>query len=160
MSVDVQRLGPADWQLWRGVRLAALADAPEAFGSSLDKEQGYTDEQWRAWMAPDRGLKAVARTPGGTAGVIGVWVPDDSDPEVYSMWVHPHSRGTGVGDRLVSEALAWAGEQRLEAVMLWVVGDNAAARRLYERHGFEATGESQPYPRDPARIEYVMRRTL
>ncbi|WP_433061931.1 GNAT family N-acetyltransferase [Dactylosporangium sp. CS-033363] len=155
--MDVRRLGPEDWELFRDVRLLALADSPGAFGSSLERERAYTEQHWRDWMAPDRGLKAVVD---GTAGVVGVWRPEDREAELYSMWVDPASRGRGVADALLHEALRWAREQELGSVDLWVVGDNERARRLYERHGFRRTGEEQPYPRDPSLVEYVMRRTL
>ncbi|MFI5914268.1 GNAT family N-acetyltransferase [Dactylosporangium sp. NPDC051541] len=160
MTIAVRRLGLDDWLLWRDVRLAALADAPEAFGSSLAKEQAYTEADWRASMHPARGLKAAATTPDGTAGVIGVWIPDNRDPEVYSMWVHPHSRGTGLGDRLIAEAVAWAREQQLKTLELWVVDGNPAADKLYTRNGFERTGETQPHPSAPGRSEYLMRKVL
>jgi ribosomal protein S18 acetylase RimI-like enzyme len=158
--VDVRQLGPDDWELWRDARLAALADSPSAFASTLEREQAYTEQRWREWLAPDRGLKALAGADGGVAGIVGVWVPEDRDGagELFSMWVHPSWRGRGTGDRLVAEALAWARRQELKALDLWVVGDNAAAERFYTRHGFRRTGESQPYPPDPSVTEYVMRR--
>ncbi|WP_433087826.1 GNAT family N-acetyltransferase [Dactylosporangium sp. CA-052675] len=157
--MDVRRLGPQDWALWRDVRLAALADSPRAFGSTLEREQAFDEDRWRAWLEPAKGLKAVARESEGTAGIVGVWVPEDRDGagELFSMWVHPAWRGRGAGDLLVTEAIAWAGERGLTALDLWVVGDNVAARRLYERHGFRPTGEAQPYPPDPSVVEYVMR---
>jgi ribosomal protein S18 acetylase RimI-like enzyme len=161
MTMTVQRLGPDDWQLWRDARLAALADTPQAFASSLEREQAYTESRWREWLDPSNHLKAAARQAphGATAGVIGAWIPEDRGgaAELYSMWVHPTRRGHGVGDLLVAEVRQWAQEQEVKAVELWVVGDNEAARRLYARHGFTPTGESQPYPPNPALTEYVMR---
>jgi GNAT superfamily N-acetyltransferase len=159
MTVIVQRLGPDDWRLWRDARLAALADTPQAFGSSLEREQAYTEARWREWLDPANHLKAVARDA-ATAGVIGAWLPEDRGgaAELYSMWVHPSRRGQGVGDLLVAEVLDWAREEDVKAVELWVVGDNETARRLYARHGFAPTGETQPYPRDESLTEHLMRR--
>ncbi|GAA2379938.1 GNAT family N-acetyltransferase [Dactylosporangium salmoneum] len=156
MTISVRRLGPEDWREWRDVRLAALADAPEAFGSSLAREGAYDEAEWRAWLRPERGLKALA----GGDGIIGAWVPEDRGGavELYSMWVRPDARGRGIADALLAEALGWAEQEGRERVELWVIDGNDRARRLYERHGFRATGHTQPHPRDPEVLEHLMSR--
>lgn len=153
--MTLQRLTPDDWRIWRDMRLTALADAPRAFGSSLVKERAYTEDVWRDWLDPARGLKVVAD---GGAGVVGAWVPPDRQGavELYSMWVSPLRRGEGVGDLLVKEVLTWVGEYDHPRVDLWVTEDNEVARRLYERHGFRLTDERQPHPNYPGTFERVM----
>lgn len=150
----MRRLGPDDWRLWRDLRLAALAESPRAFGSTLEREAGYTERQWRDWLHPARGLKAVADHD---AGLVGAWVPDDRHGavELYSLWVDPGHRGRGVAGLLVEEALAWAGDRRVD---LWVVEGNDAATRLYVRHGFRPTGERQPHPTFEGVVERAMTR--
>jgi len=161
MSILVRRLGPDAWQTWRDVRLAALADAPHAFASSLAKEQGYDEAGWRDWMHPDRGLKAVLDTQTGPVGLVGAWLPENRNAvELYSMWVQPSWRGRGLGDVLVSEVLDWAREHDHKQVELWVVDGNRIAERLYQRHGFRLTGESQPHPSDADVCERAMARDL
>jgi GNAT superfamily N-acetyltransferase len=161
-AVEIRRLTPDDWTLFRRVRLAALADSPEAFGSSLAREQAYGEQRWRDWMRPDRGLKAVAMAGSAPAGVVGAWLPPDRDGavELFSMWVSPTVRGRGVGAALVTEVLDWAGGQRHRTVELWVVEHNETACRLYRRFGFQPSGETQPHPNDPRQRELLMCRTL
>jgi ribosomal protein S18 acetylase RimI-like enzyme len=161
-AVEIRRLTPHDWRLFRQVRLAALAESPEAFGSSLAREQAYAEQQWRDWMRPDRGLKSVAMAGGAPVGVVGAWLPPDRGGavELFSMWVSPTARRRGVGAALVAEVLDWAGGQRHRAVELWVVEDNDTARRLYGSFGFQPTGETQPHPNDPRQRERLMCRTL
>jgi hypothetical protein len=47
-DVAVRQLVADDWAVARGARLAALAEAPYAFASTLAKEQAYDDEVWRS----------------------------------------------------------------------------------------------------------------
>jgi GNAT superfamily N-acetyltransferase len=162
MSTSARRLGPDDWQIWRDVRLAALAEAPNAFASSLVKEQGYDEAAWRDWLHPDRGMKAVACADTAAVGLVGAWVPEDRHGavELYSMWVQRSWRGRGVGDLLVTEVINWAREHNHKRVDLWIVDDNPTAGRLYQRHGFRATDEYQPYPNNPNLRERIMTREL
>ncbi|MGD0686975.1 MAG: GNAT family N-acetyltransferase [Streptosporangiaceae bacterium] len=50
-SFEIRRAVPEDWATLRRVRLAALAEAPQAFGSTLDGEIGRPEQYWRARIA-------------------------------------------------------------------------------------------------------------
>jgi predicted GNAT family acetyltransferase len=62
---------------------------------------------------------------------------------VVAMWTDPAWRGHGLAGRVLDLVLAWAAEQGLPA-HLDVAETNPVARRVYERHGFRATGETRP----------------
>jgi ribosomal protein S18 acetylase RimI-like enzyme len=150
--VDVRRLDPTSWTVYREVRLAALADAPAAFGTTLDQASRRTDDEWRAALL-DR-VTFVAfdgdRPVGLVSGIAG------SDPglaELISMWVAPAYRRQAVGARLVREVARWARGEGYRELRLGVVDDNRGARGLYERLGFTPTGATEPYPNDPRRHE-------
>jgi RimJ/RimL family protein N-acetyltransferase len=72
------------------------------------------------------------------------------------MWVSPQARGRHVGTALVTVMVDWSRHRGLSRLYLWVTDTNPAARTLYERCGFKATGERQPLPSDPARSEIEM----
>lgn len=50
------------------------------------------------------------------------------------------ARGQGVGSRLLEEMVSFAFASGFKSVRLDVIDTNPKARRLYERHGFVATG--------------------
>jgi GNAT superfamily N-acetyltransferase len=150
----------------RDIRLAALQEAPSAFGSTYAREAPFTQEQWLARLT-DRAVTYLAYVPGSAepAGIAGVYLLDDDDdgsrrPEVVSMWVRPAARGQKVGEELVQATADWTRSRGFDALALWVTEPNAPARRLYERCGFTPTGERQPLPSNPAIAEIEMRRPL
>jgi GNAT superfamily N-acetyltransferase len=150
----------------RDVRLTALQEAPDAFGSTYAREASFTKEQWLARIS-DRAVTYLAYVPGSAepAGIAGVYI-DDGDgagnqhPEVVSMWVRPAARGRKVGEALIEATATWASRRGFGELHLWVTESNASARRLYERCGFTPTGERQPLPSAPAFPEIRMRRAL
>lgn len=68
--------------------------------------------------------------------------PEDAG-ELYAIYVHPDRWGTGVGQRLHDVALEQLRDRGMAVVHLWVLDTNDRARRFYERHGWEPTGEDK-----------------
>jgi len=156
-NLTVCRLGAGDWQIYRTIRLAMLEESPSAFGGTYQQAAGNDQQVWQQRLSDNAVLLArVGRVPAGSAmySVFGTTQPGDC--ALYGMWVDPRFRRAGVGRALigavVEQALA-AGRRR---VVLDVVGDNDAARALYEREGFVATGRSVPYPHDDRLAEVEM----
>ncbi|WNV76832.1 GNAT family N-acetyltransferase [Geodermatophilus sp. DSM 44513] len=154
--IVVRRVGPEDWQVWRGLRRAALAEAPGAFSATLAAWSGAgdTEQRWRDRLR-DVPLNLVLTTDGEPIGMVSATRPGpDGAVELISLWVHPEARGHGAGDEGVRQVASWAGaEHPGSPLLLSVKTDNTGARRLYERHGFVDAG---PAPGDPT--ERLMRR--
>ena len=158
----VQRLRPEHWRRWRELRLGALAESPEAFSSTVERERRLPDEVWRerarAFAEPARDrtmLVAVEAADGGWIGCAGAIV-EGGVPHVISVWVVPERRGQGVGGSLVEAVVAWARAEGHDRLRLDVVRGQVAAVRLYRRLGFRTTGRVTPVPRDPELIEEEM----
>ncbi len=154
--VDVLDVASDEWQLWRQLRRAALAEAPGAFGSALAgwSGPGDTEQRWRTRLA-GVALNLVLTVDGEPVGMVSATAPNtDGEVELISLWVSPAARGRGVGDEAVLQVVAWASDQHPgHAVVLSVKTDNERARRLYERHGFV---DARPSADDPD--ERLMRR--
>jgi ribosomal protein S18 acetylase RimI-like enzyme len=144
--IELHELGAEDWQRFRAIRRAALAEAPAAFGSALDDWSGERDreERWRARLT-NVPFNLVATHDGVDAGMVSGTAPDENgDVLLISLWVAPHARGLGVGDVLVQAVIEWAASQHAR-LRLDVRSDNAPAVALYARHGFVMIG---PKPRE------------
>ena len=105
----LEHLTPEDWSRWRHVRLEALAEAPNAFGSSLYwGGHGDTEKRWRDRLQ-DVPLNVLAVIDGrGVGQVSGTAPADQGNVELISLWVAPDVRGRGIGDALVRAVVQWA----------------------------------------------------
>jgi ribosomal protein S18 acetylase RimI-like enzyme len=156
--IEIRVLTPADWPLWRELRLAALADAPDAFSSRLADWQGDGDrpQRWRDRLSIPGSVNLVAVLSGEPAGMASGVPADGGAAELISMWVSPAARGHGVGDALVSAVGQWARQQSAGALRLAVSDGNEHAAALYRRHGFTPTGELGDLMADGVRREVIM----
>jgi GNAT superfamily N-acetyltransferase len=93
-------------------------------------------------IAEDQGV------PVGCAATDDCWL--------HGFYVVPERWGSGVADTLHEAALA---ALDCAEVQLWVLEDNARARRFYERHGWRANGEERvvEYPPHPLDVGYSLR---
>jgi ribosomal protein S18 acetylase RimI-like enzyme len=159
-SVAVRRLAPDDWPLYRDLRLAALEDAPHAFGTRLEDERRNAERDWRERLER-RAVFAAFHGPAPAGLTVGIpWGDDPTSAYLTAMWVDPEHRGRGLGDALVVAVLDWSRDEGFEAVRLWVSDGNEPAERLYARHGFTRTGATQSIrPGEPG-VEFEMRHRL
>lgn len=157
MDIAVRTVSPQDWRLLRGIRLRALADAPEAFGSTLDREEAFGESDWQARLDPRHGPRLIATEADSPVGMVGSFndPADGSVVHLVGMWVDPAYRGSGVAPLLLDTFVEHARLDGRLAVQLTVVESNEPARRLYRSHGFVETGETEPHPKGGA-VEIVM----
>jgi GNAT superfamily N-acetyltransferase len=139
--------------------LAALKEAPNAFGSTYESEAGAGDDSWQERLA-DR-TRFVAEIDGEPAGIVsGGDSGSEGTAAITTMWVDPRFRRRGVGDLLVKSVLEWAQSTGYSRVVLWVTEGNDKAEKLYERNGFARTGQVSLVRAGEDRIEYQMGRKL
>ncbi len=165
-AVLVRRLQPGEWQAYRAIRLRALADAPEAYGSTLALEQGLPDDTWTTRVAKSAvsGIDcALVAEQGGRLGGLP-WAKVDAEDagrvNLFQVWVAPEWRGRGVAAALLDEALAWARSRGTRVVHLGVNNANAGAIRLYQRAGFRQIGEPYLMREGAPHMEQEMRLLL
>src|SRR5579863_6406019 len=140
MRFEVRQAVIGDVSTLRSLRLEALSDSPEAFGSTYERELARTDADWQRWLAP--GATFILEKDGEVCGLVA-GVLDQLDASVVhlmAMWVRPAARGMGVAELLIDSVKSWAWQGNARQVRLNVFESNSRARRCYERAGFRATG--------------------
>ncbi len=131
------RVEPDDWQRLREVRLAALAESPEMFGSDCAKEQAFDEAEWRR-----RAATFLASRDGVDVGMAGVY-EFDGEWSVMGMWLAPAARGTGVVEALVHACESVAQDAGATTLALGVMEDSPRGRHAYVRLGYDFTGERE-----------------
>ena len=101
MSISIRRFTADEWRTYRDVRLRALSESPDAFGSTYEREVVLADDDWRERVAvgataADQ-LPLVALVDGVPAGLSWGRV-SEVNPDlahIYSVWVAPEHRDRG-----------------------------------------------------------------
>jgi len=158
----VREVTAGDWEAFRDIRLEALREVPEAFGSTYAREVAFAEADWQGRIARAGNFLGYLPEVSATepAGLIGGYQEDPEVVELVSMYVRPRARGRGLGEALIAAVIDWATVRNAESVHLWVTETNKPARLLYERCGFTPTSERQPLPSNPSLGEIAMSRPL
>lgn len=80
--------------------------------------------------------------------------------EIIRIAVLPEYRGRGIGEKLIKEAVDFIKEKGIENIFLEVREGNAAARKLYEKSGFEECGVRKNYYSNPKENGIIMIKRL
>ena len=128
--------------------LAALAEIERACFHAPWSENMLREEL-------GKGIFLVAEQDGRTAGYVGCQTVLD-EGYITNVAVSPDFRRQGIARALIAELTAKAGENKLAFVTLEVRESNFAARRLYEKNGFEIVGKRKNYYEKPAEDAILM----
>ena len=148
-AVSIAPLTPADVAAYRRVRLRALAEHPESFRSNAEEEAAKPLTWWNERLAPREqshatflGAWTEAHQLVGTAGLLfETRRTIRHTASLVGMYVMPEYTGRGIGTGLLGACIDCArADPLIEIIYLTVTTTNAAAIRLYERHGFVAYG--------------------
>jgi GNAT superfamily N-acetyltransferase len=89
-------------------------------------------------------FRAAYDEKGTLLGTVSLEAPSDAEPLAHLRWfiTADAARGTGLGRRLLAEALVHADGQRFPATYLTTFAGLAPARHLYEACGFSLVSEA------------------
>jgi ribosomal protein S18 acetylase RimI-like enzyme len=144
----IRKLTRQDAHVYKQLRLLALTTDPDAYFASLSEEEKR--DEWS--IAAEISAHA---TPFGYYGSFdesnvlrayvqitpAYWSKTQHTADVYNLYVHPDSRGSGVATELLMAMLSsLRSEKKTEVLFLSVMHTNTPAISLYKTLGFEQIG--------------------
>lgn len=156
MTVEIRPSTVEDVDAVRELRLHALLNEPDAFGSTYEESIGRERARWvemaTAWnyyVAWDGDI-AIGMASGG------MFPPRPDSRWLYGMFVRTTYRGSGVAVALVHAVAEWARDQGVGTLGLHVTTTVPRAVRFYEKLGFVPEGLPEPMERDPRLLLQTM----
>src|SRR5262249_62170143 len=126
-----RRVHREEWRVYRHVRLTALAEAPYAFMSTLEREQAFGEDIWRQRLASPTAATFIAWRDGEASGTATGKLDGSADEyavagawQLVGMWVDPSARGTGIAGELVEAVAKHARAEGAASLVLWVTEIN------------------------------------
>ena len=131
-----------------------------ALEQELFADDAWSEQTWWAELAgrPRRDY-VVAEADGTIVGYAGLDVAGDV-ADVMTVATAPAHQRKGIGRLLLDDLVRRAAGHGCEALLLEVRADNDAARKLYERNGFEVISVRRRYYQPGDVDAIVMRRLL
>lgn len=145
--MHIRVLDEHDARMYQELRLTALQNSPEAFGSTYEREVQFTMEMVADRIKPkkDTFVLGAFDDRGTLIGSVS-FVRESSlktahKGNVYGMYVALNQQGQGLGKRLMVELIRIASEcDGVEQINLAVMSHNEAAKKLYVSLGFKVYG--------------------
>jgi GNAT superfamily N-acetyltransferase len=144
--IRYEQLGPNHGARLRSIRLRALQNAPEAFGTTYEEASAYGNDTWTRHVIE---LPTFVATDNDQDVAMVRCARDRHEPDtasLISMWVAPEVRRHHVGGTLVDLVVAWARSNGIHRLLLDVADVNSAAVALYAAKEFEPTGKVGRFP--------------
>ncbi len=151
-TVEIITLPPKRWPEAKRLRLEALRGAPTAFASSFADEEAFGADVWIARLGSafrrDGNLTLYAEAEGELVGMAGAGWSSKAKlrhvAEVYSVYVSPDLRRTGIAEQLMRQLLdELRSLASIEKASLTVNAESRAAVALYGKLGFEIVGTAK-----------------
>lgn len=141
-ALEIIQLRADEWPLYKQIRVEAVTDSPQAFGSNREQQLAHPDSFWQQRLEDagrgERQWLLFARLGADLVGMIGAY-RDENDPReatVISVYVTPAARGKGISHRLMRAILDELRKAAVHKVWIGVNIEQKAALHLYQKTGF------------------------
>jgi len=140
----IRRLNASDAKAYQEIRLKALKNHPEAYGSSFEEESAFSIEVFEQRLSNPENLTWGAFFDEHLSGVVTLMTSTRKktmhNASIVAMYVDDIYRHQGVGSFLLKQAITQAKSKSILNLYLTVTTTNQAAKKLYTSHGFITYG--------------------
>jgi RimJ/RimL family protein N-acetyltransferase len=146
--VEIRKLNLKDWEIFRAIRLKAVAETPQYFLYNFEDESARPDTYWQGMLSDKRHAIFILQDKEDVIGLTAIftWHEDPSEKTaVLAMsYIDPAYRGKGYADLLYTARIEWAKAQpHLERIVVSHREGNEASRRSNQRFGFIFTNVNE-----------------
>jgi RimJ/RimL family protein N-acetyltransferase len=139
--MDIRILTQEDWEIWKQLRLDALQNAPENFGSSYEEECNFSEVDFQNQLQQSTVFGVIIHKK--LVSCAGFYVLNKHKMKhrglIWGMYTQPAHRGQGIASSVLRAIIDHA---KLHVMQLHItcVTTNFAAMALYQKHGFTLYG--------------------
>ena len=144
MNYEIRQLNEDDWRELSQIRLTALKNDPQVFGSNYEKESHLTESDWRGKLRSDDSAIFMIYDNETPIGMTGIAV-DRADStgktaHLWGSWLAPEYRGKGISTIIYQARLEWAkNHPTIRRILVSHRASNAASKYANQKHGFKFT---------------------
>jgi ribosomal protein S18 acetylase RimI-like enzyme len=148
-DLKIIECSPEQWERYRDIRLEALREEPQAFGSTYTDMEQKPPEYWQGRLAEaalgEESWLLFAQEGERLIGMIGAFYDETQETaRIIAVYVSKAKRKMGVGKALMEGILFKIGKKTgIRKIALGVNQEQSAAVRLYQRFGFIIIDEKE-----------------
>lgn len=139
--MKIRLLTVDDWQIWKNIRLEALQNSPENFGSSYVEECNWSDLEFQTGLKNSDVFGVfIENTLVACAGFYTLnFIKTQHRGVIWGMYTRPEYRKKGIASALIKYVVANARSKVLQ-LHLTCVTSNLDAIHCYQKQGFKIYG--------------------
>lgn len=139
--MKIRLLTADDWQIWKEIRLEALQNAPESFGSSFEEECNWPDLEFQNGLnrSPIFGVFIENKLVAYAGYYVLNFLKMQHRGVIWGMYTRSEYRKQGIASALMKHIIADAKSKVLQ-LHLTCVTSNLGAVQFYLRQGFTVYG--------------------